>query len=491
MPENKEELINDLVQFELDPYGYVMYNWEWGQGELEDQDGPDEWQVKVLVDIGDKLKKGELVNFEDVIQEAVASGHGIGKSALVSWIIKWGLDTLEDTRIVVTANTEKQLTNKTWPELQKWHRLSLSKDLFTCTATAIYSNDKEHEKNWRADAVPWSIHNTEAFAGLHNKGKRIIVIFDEASAIDDKIWEVTEGALTDANTQIIWLAFGNPTRNTGRFRECWRKFRKFWTCWEVDSRTAKVSNKKQIQKWIDTYGIDSDFVKVRVRGMFPTQSAKQFISTELVDGAYGRFLRPEQFNFAPKIITCDPAWSGDDELVIAMRQGLAFKILRTMEKNDNDVLVANIIAQYEDDEQADAVFIDGGYGTGIKSVGHTLGRKHWQLVWFNEKSPDSGCLNMRAYIWDQAKEWLKQGGSIPEDSVLYQDLIGPETIPRLDGKKQLMSKEDMKDELDLPSPNRGDALALSFAYPVQKRNRSSTNKPEFYTNNTKYSPFKR
>jgi len=203
-------------------------------------------------------------------------------------------------------------------------------------------------------------------------------------------------------------------------------------------------------------------------------------------------LRPEQYNFAPKIITCDPAWSGDDELVIAMRQGLAFKILRTMEKNDNDVLIANIIAQYEDEEQADAVFIDGGYGTGILSAGHTMGRKHWLLVWFNEKSPDPGCLNMRAYIWDQTKEWLKQGGSIPKDQVLYEDLIGPETVPRLDGKKQLMSKEEMKDDLGLPSPNRGDSLALSFAFPVQKKNSGLGNKPQFYTNGTtKYTPFKR
>jgi hypothetical protein len=40
------------------------------------------------------------------------------------------------------------------------------------------------------------------------------LISDEASAISDKIWEVSEGALTDEETEIIWLAFGNPTRNS-------------------------------------------------------------------------------------------------------------------------------------------------------------------------------------------------------------------------------------------------------------------------------------
>ncbi|RRF76892.1 hypothetical protein EAO18_26305 [Klebsiella pneumoniae] len=82
----------------------------------------------------------------------------------------------------------------------------------------MYSNDPDHDKRWRADAIPWSEHNTEAFAGLHNERKRIVVVFDEASNIADLVWEVAEGALTDEDTEIIWVAFGNPTRNTGRFR---------------------------------------------------------------------------------------------------------------------------------------------------------------------------------------------------------------------------------------------------------------------------------
>lgn len=63
-------------------------------------------------------------------------------------------------------------------------------------------------------------------------------------------------------------------------------------------------------------------------------------------------------------MTCDPAWEGDDELVIGLRQGLAFRILHRMAKNDNDLVVAQILARYEDEEQADAVFVDAGYGTG-------------------------------------------------------------------------------------------------------------------------------
>lgn len=457
------ELIQDMADMSGDPYGWVLYSFSWGSGELAEFDGPDEWQREILCAVRDGL-----LTPGEAIQIAIASGHGIGKSALVAWLVLWALSTFEDTKGVVTANTETQLKTKTWAELAKWHRLFIAKHWFKFTATAIFSVDPEHEKTWRVDMVAWSERNTEAFAGLHNKGKRIILVFDEGSAIPDVIWEVSEGALTDSNTEIMWFAFGNPTRNTGRFKDCFGKFRHRWTSKQIDSRTSRMTNKDKIQEWIDDYGIDSDFVKVRVRGMFPSMSVKQFIGVDDVDKAYGRIIQPDSFRFAPKILTCDPAWEGDDELVIGLRQGLYFRTLRTIPKNDNDIHVANILANLEDEHEADAVFIDGGYGTGIVSAGKVLKRTHWRLVWFSGESPDIGCLNMRAYMWKQMRDWLKEGGAIEADTVLYNDLIGPETVPRLDGKIQLESKKDMK-KRGLPSPGRGDALALSFAYPVNKK----------------------
>ncbi len=478
--EEQRDLIEFLAEFTHDPVGFIYAAFPWGEGELKTQTGPDDWQIQVLTEIRDGLKK-----IDDVIREAVASGHGIGKSALVAWLILWSISTFEDTRGVITANTDTQLKSKTWAELAKWYRLFIGRDLFIYTATSLFSADTEHQKTWRIDAIPWSDSNPEAFAGLHNQGKRILVIFDEASAISDKIWEVTEGALTDSNTEIIWCSFGNPTRNTGRFHDCFFRYRNLWKCKQIDSRTAKIGNKKQLQQWVDTYGEDSDFVKVRVRGMFPSASAKQFISISTVDAAYGKFLRPEQYNFAPVILALDPAWEGDDEIALVKRQGLQSWVLRTMPKNDNDVLVANILAQYEDSEKADAVFIDGGYGTGIVSVGRTMGR-NWRLVWFGSESATPGCLNKRAEMWYLMKECLKEGGAIPQDNVLYNDLISMETVPRVDGVIQLMSKKDMK-ALGLPSPNRADALALTFAFPVVKKHSAGKS----LTTNSNYNRFAR
>lgn len=334
---------------------------------------------------------------------------------------------------------------------------------------SVYSAEPGREKSWRADAIPWSENNTEAFAGLHNKGKRILLVFDEAAAIADKVWEVAEGALTDEDTEILWLAFGNPTRNTGRFRECFRRYRHQWVTMNIDSREVEGTNKAYLDDLVKTHGEDSDFVKIRVRGMFPAQSAKQFISATDVDAAFGRELKPNAYSFAPRILTCDPAWEGDDELVIGLRQGLCFKILRTLAKNDDDVAVASVLANLEDEHEADAVFVDGGYGTGIVSAGKAMHRR-WVLVWFAGESADPGCLNKRAEMWKLTRDWLKQGGAIPPDQVLYDDLTGPETVSRLDGKIQIESKKDMKAR-GLPSPNRADALVLSFAHPVRAKDR--------------------
>lgn len=465
----EEELRRDMGVFSKDPLGFVLYAFPWGTGELEKFDGPDSWQREILEDLG----RG-LITVDQAIRLATASGHGIGKSALVAWIIYWGMSTFEDCRGLVTANTETQLKSKTWAELAKWHRLAITRHWFVFTATALYSADEAHEKTWRFDMIPWSENKTEAFAGMHNKGKRLIVIMDEASAIPDVIWEVTEGALTDSDTEIIWAVFGNPTRNTGRFHACFHEFRHRWVGRQIDSRSVAITNKKQIQEWVDDFGEDSDFVRVRVRGIFPSSSDHQFISVSVVESAMKRSLIAGQYHFAAKILCLDNAWTGGDEIVIGLRQGLMSKICATFKKNDDDLFIAGQLARIEDEEQADAVFIDLGYGTGVYSAGKNMNRE-WTLIAFGGASPDPGFVNMRAYMWNQMKKWLAEGGVIPNDPILKADLIGPEAYVvmtgRNAGKIYLESKEQMKDR-GLPSPNRADQLALSFAAPVMPKNRN-------------------
>lgn len=480
----EQRLADEVATFRDDPLGFVMFAFAWDTDpqlqvcELPapwnliygSKYGPDAWACQFLDDLGAKIRANSFDGHTPVapIREAIASGHGIGKSALAGWLVNFIMSTRPMSVGTVTANTGPQLESKTWAEIAKWNKRSITGHWFDVSTGrgSMKMTHKKFPESWKCFAQTCVKENSEAFAGQHAPTGTSFYIFDEASRIEDIINEVSEGGLSDGEP--MKFAFGNPTRNTGWFKNCFDGMAHRWGTRHIDSRTVQITNKQNIEEYIKDYGLDSDFVKVRVRGMFPSMSIKQFIGTNDVDAAFGRFLKPDAYEWAPKILTLDNAWEGDDEGVIGLRQGLKFEILYTFAKNDNDVVIADKLARLEDEHKADAVFIDGGYGTGVVSVGRTLGRD-WVLVWFAEASSDPGCVNKRAQMWKEARDWLKAGGSIPKRMTLYRDLIGPETVPRLDGKIQLESKKDMK-KRDVASPNEGDALALSFAHPVQAKN---------------------
>ncbi|WP_343561749.1 terminase [Kiloniella sp. b19] len=442
-----------------DPLGWVREAFPWGEGELKAFAGPQDWQQEVL----EGLRDG-LLTPEEAIRLAVSSGHGIGKSALVSWIVLWAMTTCTDTKGVVTANTETQLKTKTWSELAKWHRLSRWRSWFKYTATAIFSSRAGHDKTWRIDMVPWSERNTEAFAGLHNQGKRILVVFDEASAIHDLIWEVTEGALTDANTQIIWAVFGNPTRNTGRFFECFHRFRHRWQHRRIDSRSVPITNKRQIKSWAEDHGTDSDFFRVRVRGEFPKTNADQFISSALVEEAARRSCDPDPA--APVVIGVDCARFGDDQSVILTRQGRrVVDIVRLRGKRGPEI--ARKVLEVSNSARADAIFVDGG-GVGASTCDalHAMRVRHFEVAFGGkaDNDGDNGYVNKRAEMWGRLRDWLERA-DIPDDPELLTDLKGPEYSYDSHMRVLLEKKSDMK-KRGLSSPDVGDALAVTFAEPV-------------------------
>lgn len=458
----EEELIDTIAEYAKDPLAFVLFAFPWGEpGELEKfPEGPDTWQRDILNDI-----KTGLLTPETAIREAVASGHGIGKSALVSWIIYWAMSTMEDTKGIVTANTETQLKTKTWAELAKWHRLAINNHWFEFTATALYSRDQQHERTWRIDMVPWSENRSEAFAGLHNKGKRVLLIFDEASAIPDAIWEVAEGALTDEDTEIIQCAFGNPTRSRGRFRECFSRFKARWNTRQIDSRTARMTNKKQLQDWVDDYGEESDFVKVRVRGQFPSADTNALLSPDEVEAAMKKRYTAKDINHAAKIVGVDVARQGGDDSVIARRQGLVVFPLKAMHVPDG-MLVAQAVAHETDEwKGADAVNIDatGGYGAGVVDKLRSLNRDCHE-VYFNGRPTDARYFNKRSEMWMELAKWVRAGGSLPNDPFLRDELCAA-TYSFNGDKFRLCDKDEIKEEIGR-SPDRADAVALTFAFPV-------------------------
>ena len=461
-----EQKLQDMVAgYFDDPLGFVLFAFPWGEegGLLESESGPDDWQQGVLLDVQKEMRDP---THEGAIQINVASGHGVGKTALIAWLIIWAMSTRAHPQIPVTANTKEQLLNKTWRELAKWHKMAINTHWFEWNATKFVKvSDRE---TWFATAVTWSKERSEAFAGTHEK--HVIMIFDEGSAIDDTIYEVAEGAMTTPNS--MWFVFGNPTRNVGRFREIMPggRFAKRWTHFKVDSRTAKKADKTKIQQWIDDYGLDSDFVRVRVLGELPRSSSLQFIGVDLVEKAMSKGQHSERlYRDLPKVMGIDVARFGDSESVIVRRQGL--QIVEIKKYRELDLMTfASIIAREINDWKPDAVFVDvTGIGAGVVDRLKSLNYYVTEVGFGNRAEKDKMYKNKRAEMWARMRDWLSDGGAVLHDDRLKSQLISVEYCFDGGDRLQLEKKEDLLSR-GLESPDIADAIALTFAESVRLTN---------------------
>lgn len=471
----EQALIDDIAQYYDDPLGFVMYAWPWGEpGPLQSFDGPDQWQREVLVEIGELVKanKFDVENPVPVepIRESIASGHGIGKGVLAAFIANWILSTRPHSLGTVTANTFPQLKSRTWATICTWFRRSINAHWWNITGAKIHALTANGENDWYLVAQTCREENSESFAGQHAAIGTSFYIFDEASNISRRIFEVAEGGLSDGEPMIF--VFGNPTRSNGVFHEItFGSKRNLWHARSIDSRDCKMTNKNLIAKWGKEYGEDSDFFRVRVKGLPPNASDLQFIASDTVHAAQQR--QVVVFPDEPLICGLDVARGGADNCWFYFRKGLDGRSAPSLkvpgEKMRDSMLLVTMAADvlnrtFSGGERISAMFIDEtGVGGPIVDRLKQLGHHNVFGVQFGGKAPDIKYLNMRAYMWAEMREWL-QKGAIPNDEALEMDLTGP-GYHHVKDALCLESKEDMKDR-GLDSPDQGDGLALTFARKV-------------------------
>jgi len=459
-----------------DPLAFVLLTFPWReQGTpLEHFEGPRKWQRRILADIRDHISANNgKVDF-DVFREAVASGRGIGKSALVSWLVIWMLSTRIGSTTIVSANSEAQLRSVTWAEITKWLAMSLNSHWFEIAATRIMPAKwlteiverdlKKGTRYWSVEGRLWSEENPDAYAGVHNFDG-VMLVFDEASGIPDSIWSVSDGFFTENTPHRFHLAFSNPRRNTGYFYETFNSKRAFWRTRNIDARDVEGTDKNLYQRIIDEYGADSYQANVEVYGQFPSEGDDQFIAVNVVDDAMRRPKYKDET--APITIGVDPARFGSDATVIAIRQGRDIIALKRHRGADTMEVVGHVIDAIEEYKPALVCVDEGGLGAGVvdrlkeqryKIRGVNFGNKAQKQLMYGNK---------RAEMWGAMRDWLKEA-SIPEDRFLKTDLIGPRTKPDSKGTLFLESKKDMKSR-GLASPDAADAIALTFAFPVASR----------------------
>jgi len=470
-----QSLLIDILSFKSDPLGFVMYAFPWGEKgtALEKYAGPRKWQVEELVRIGEHLKEQErrLANREmpQIYRSATASGRGIGKSALTSWLNLWFISTSLGGTVINAANTENQLKTVTWGELSKWYALLINSQWFDFEATSVKPTEwlkkqladmKIGTTYYQASAKLWSEENPVGFAGAHNP-LGMMVIFDEASGIPESIWTVTAGFFTEVATHRLWLAFSNPRKNTGAFYDRFHKFSDTWHTRNLDSRTVEGSDYNTLEEIITAYGDDSDEARVEVKGQFPRQGDNQFISREIVDDACKRDLIHD--DYAPLVMGVDPARFGSNSTVIAFRQGRDARSIPWMEvKSKDNMEVAQICANLINKYNPDIVCIDAGNGTGIIDRLREMGFKVFE-VWFGVKAEKEEYFNKRTEMWAGLKEWLKGGCIDPNMKKLVRDLTLPQYTFQGAGDKIMLEQKEKMVKRGEPSPDFGDALACTFA----------------------------
>lgn len=467
------QIAKEISQFYADPYGFVMWAFPWGEGDLEGFDGPDVWQKEVLDEIGESVRARQFDGVTPVkpIREAVSSGHGIGKSALTSWLILWIMSTRMYAKGVVTANTGDQLKTKTWGEVGKWLNRSIMTRWFEYNNSKgnMHLYHKNYPESWRVDAQTCREENSESFAGLHSASSTPFYIFDEASAVPDKIFEVAEGGLTDGEP--MFFVFGNPTRNSGKFAQIFKKLRHVWKCRQIDSRTAKMTNKELFEDWVKEWGEDSDFFRVRVRGVFPRASDMQLIPGDAVYRAQ----RKSPIFLGDDALVCgvDVARGGGDKCVIQFRRGLDAKSEKVYmipaEKSRDSMRLISLLTTIFEDHQPDVINVDE---TGLGGpIVDRLAQLGWNVngINFGSKAIDEKhYANRVTEMWWRMREWMIKGASIHSDPQLETELTEREYTHDKKDRLMIETKDQLK-KRGLSSPDWADGLALTFAMNVNHK----------------------
>jgi hypothetical protein len=474
--EEEQALMTQLwsPQVADDPETFVMFAFPWGEKNtpLEHFKGPRAWQREVLRSITRHIRENKAPDATlSAMRSAIASGRGIGKSALVSWLILWMLSTRIGSSVIVSANSEPQLRSVTWGELTKWAAMLINAHWWEPSATkltpagwltTLVERDlSKGTRYWGAEGKLWSEENPDAYAGVHNHDG-MMVIFDEASGIPDSIWSVAAGFFTEPIVDRYWMAFSNPRRSSGYFYECFSSRRDFWQTRQIDARTVEGTDKAVYDQIIAEHGEDSREARIEVYGQFPTTGDDQFIDVTRVDQAMLRQVVRDPS--APIVVGVDPARSGADSTVIAVRRGREVLTLRRYKGDDTMTVVGHVINTIEEYRPVLTVVDEGGLGAGVLD---RLKEQRYKVrgVNFGWKSSRPAMYgNKRAEMWGALKDWLSTA-SIPRDKNLRDDLTGPKVKPNSAGAIFLESKKEMKAR-GLASPDAADALAVTFAFPI-------------------------
>lgn len=412
---------------------------------------------------------------------AVRSGHKVSKSNSVAGIALYWFVTRDAARVPITSSSYFQVRQIIWHEIQAMYRecarrgVPIGGELFEDPSTGLKMGDGRQ-------IFGFSTREKEKAAGI--SGKNIYYLIDEASGVDKEIFEAIEG--NRAGGAIMGM-YSNPTRTAGTFFEAFHGKADFWDGMRIPSYNSPncqagrpVVPGLATPEWVDEkrreWGESSPLFAIRVEGNFPPQGAMSVYPIEIIDRASERWRRHELVGMEPEgklRLGVDPAISTEDEFVISIVIGKKCIEQRTYYGKDGREKAKLIMAAVQDhrlDRTTPIPVTIDKNGVGIDVITSLNGEfrdacrelRIQPLGFMAQENAveDEKFANKRAEAVFQLKDWIVDGGMIPETSRLHAELAFTEYELNRHGQYIILPKKKERKELG-HSPDRRDSLMLA------------------------------
>lgn len=419
---------------------------------------------------------------------SVRGPHGLGKSAVASWIVLWFSLTRDglDWKIPMTASVWRQLSNFLLPELHKWSRrvrwdkvkrspfsernelLALSLNLSTGSAFALASDNAEHLEGAHAD--------------------HLLYLFDESKAIPVATWDAAEGAFSNAGAdtqrEAYAVSVSTPGEPNGRFYDI-QAHKPGYEDWHVRHVTLAqaIAAGRISQMWAEQrlrqWGEKSAVYQNRVLGEFASSDETGVIPLSWIERANERWYEWRDLGKPGRFVCIgvDVARGGADKTVMAPRFDSelysAIDDLRVSDKSDT-MVTADTVTGILEGRGGYAVIDVIGVGAGVydrvrqqkKTVYPFNASEHTGM---RDKSGELGFINVRSAAWWHLREKIDpsydSNVAIPPDDELTGDLTAPTWKSASGGKIQVEGKPDIKARIGR-STDRGDSVVMAMWQPV-------------------------
>lgn len=407
---------------------------------------------------------------------SIRSGHGVGKSTLDAWAVIWFLSTHYPAKVPCTAPTAHQLEDVLWPEIAHWHQKMPDAWRKLYEQKADKFELKGDPKNSFAVARTGNKSNPEALQGFHSEN--LLFVLDEASGIDDVVFEVASGALSTPHARVLMTA--NPTRVSGYFYESHNRMADQFHCMHVPCQASTRVSDEYASEMAAQYGLDSNIYRVRVLGEFPRSEDDVAIPYELVESAVGRDVSP--INGAPRIWGVDVARFGGDRSTLVKRFGNRMDEAPKVWRQKDTMQLAGLVHEEWDTTpkrvRPDQINVDViGIGAGVVDRLKELGLPVYGVNVAESPSHKDRYMRLRDQLWFDAREWFDgRDVHLVDDQPLIGELTSLKYEITSAGKLKIESKDDAK-KRGIPSPDIADAFVMTFAQQMKAHTWKPINYP--------------